>query len=118
MEIDHKDRNIVKINASNKSKKPQQSPQTPQPPQSQQPQQPQMTTKIIMKEPLGKLIAQARVITGKTQKDLASMVGISQQVLSRWEANKELPSNAQIALLEKTLKVKLPRTQKVYIKEN
>jgi ribosome-binding protein aMBF1 (putative translation factor) len=109
MEMEHQDWNIVKINASNKSKKPQQSPQPPQP---------QMTTKIIMKEPLGKLIAQARVITGKTQKDLASMVGISQQVLSRWEANKELPSNAQIALLEKTLKVKLPRTQKVYIKEN
>ena len=109
MEMEHQDWNIVKINASNKSKKPQ---------QPQQPQQPQMTTKIIMKEPLGKLIAQARVITGKTQKDLASMVGISQQVLSRWEANKELPSNAQIALLEKTLKVKLPRTQKVYIKEN
>ena len=112
MEMDHQDWNIVKINASNKSKKPQQPQQPPQPPQ------PQMTTKIIMKEPLGKLIAQARVITGKTQKDLALMVGISQQVLSRWEANKELPSNAQIALLEKTLKVKLPRTQKVYIKEN
>jgi ribosome-binding protein aMBF1 (putative translation factor) len=115
MEMEHQDWNIVKINASNKSKKPQQPQQPQQPPQSQQP---QMTTKIIMKEPLGKLIAQARVITGKTQKDLASMVGISQQVLSRWEANKELPSNAQIALLEKTLKVKLPRTQKVYIKEN
>ena len=74
--------------------------------------------KIIMKEPLGKIIAQARVINGKNQKELASSIGISQQILSRWEANKDLPNNYQIALLEKTLKVKLPRCQKVYIDEN
>jgi ribosome-binding protein aMBF1 (putative translation factor) len=74
--------------------------------------------KIIMKEPLGKIIAQARVINGKNQKELASVIGISQQMLSRWEANKDLPTNSQIALLEKTLKVKLPRCQKVYVDEN
>jgi ribosome-binding protein aMBF1 (putative translation factor) len=74
--------------------------------------------KVIMKEPLGKIIAQARVINGKNQKELASMIGISQQILSRWEANKDLPTNFQIALLEKTLKVKLPRCQKVYVDEN
>ena len=74
--------------------------------------------KIIMKEPLGKIIAQARVINGKNQKELASCIGISQQMLSRWEANKDLPNNSQIALLEKTLKVKLPRCQKVYVDEN
>jgi ribosome-binding protein aMBF1 (putative translation factor) len=74
--------------------------------------------KVIMKEPLGKIIAQARVINGKNQKELASMIGISQQILSRWEANKDLPTNYQIALLEKTLKVKLPRCQKVYVDEN
>ncbi len=74
--------------------------------------------KIIMKEPLGKIIAQARVINGKNQKELASAIGISQQMLSRWEANKDLPTNSQIALLEKTLKVKLPRCQKVYVDEN
>jgi ribosome-binding protein aMBF1 (putative translation factor) len=74
--------------------------------------------KLIMNEPLGKIIAQSRVINGKNQKELASMIGISQQILSRWEANKELPTNSQIALLEKTLKVKLPRCQKVYVDEN
>jgi ribosome-binding protein aMBF1 (putative translation factor) len=74
--------------------------------------------KIVMKEPLGKIIAQARVINGKNQKELACMIGISQQILSRWEANKDLPTNSQIALLEKTLKVKLPRCQKVYVDEN
>jgi ribosome-binding protein aMBF1 (putative translation factor) len=46
------------------------------------------------------------------------MIGISQLILSRWEANKELPTNSQIALLEKTLKVRLPRCQKVYLDEN
>jgi ribosome-binding protein aMBF1 (putative translation factor) len=71
-----------------------------------------------MKEPLGKIIAQARVINGKNQKELACMIGVSQQILSRWEANKDLPTNSQIALLEKTLKVKLPRCQKVYVDEN
>ena len=74
--------------------------------------------KVIMKEPIGKIIAQARVINGKNQKELASMIGVSQQILSRWEANKDLPTNSQIALLEKTLKVKLPRCQKVYVDEN
>jgi ribosome-binding protein aMBF1 (putative translation factor) len=74
--------------------------------------------KVIMKEPLGKIIAQARVINGKNQKELACMIGVSQQILSRWEANKDLPTNSQIALLEKTLKVKLPRCQKVYVDEN
>jgi len=74
--------------------------------------------KVVMKEPLGKIIAQARVINGKNQKELASMIGVSQQILSRWEANKDLPTNSQIALLEKTLKVKLPRCQKVYVDEN
>jgi ribosome-binding protein aMBF1 (putative translation factor) len=74
--------------------------------------------KVIMKEPLGKIIAQARVINGKNQKELACMIGVSQQILCRWEANKDLPTNSQIALLEKTLKVKLPRCQKVYVDEN
>ena len=74
--------------------------------------------KMIMKEPLGKIIAQSRVINGKNQKELASSIGVSQLILSRWEANKELPTNSQIALLEKTLKVKLPRCQKVYVDEN
>ena len=38
-------------------------------------------------------------------------------MLSRWECNKELPTNAQIALIEKTTKVKLPRCKKVQVSE-
>jgi ribosome-binding protein aMBF1 (putative translation factor) len=110
--MEHQDWSIVALKNSNKTKKPQQQ-QQPQPP----PQQPQQTIKVVMKEPIGKLIAQARMIHGKNQKELAAMIGVSQQFVARWEANKELPNNAQIALIEKTLKVKLPRSQKIYIDE-
>ena len=110
--MEHQDWSIVAM----KTKKTR---TTPTPAQAQTPAQtPALTTKVVMKEPLGKLIAQARVIHGKNQKELAAMIGVSQQFIARWEANKELPNNAQIALIEKTLKVKLPRSQKVYIDEN
>jgi ribosome-binding protein aMBF1 (putative translation factor) len=108
--MEHQDWTIVALKNSNKTQKPL-------PPQPQQPQQPQQTIKVVMKEPIGKLIAQARMIHGKNQKELAAMIGVSQQFVARWEANKELPNNAQIALIEKTLKVKLPRSQKIYIDE-
>jgi ribosome-binding protein aMBF1 (putative translation factor) len=110
--MEHQDWTIVALKNSNKTQKPL--PPQQQPPQ---PSQPQQTIKVVMKEPIGKLIAQARMIHGKNQKELASMIGVSQQFIARWEANKELPNNAQIALIEKTLKVKLPRSQKIYIDE-
>ena len=112
--MEHQDWSIVAM----KTKKTRTTP-TPAQTQAQTPAQtPALTTKVVMKEPLGKLIARARVIHGKNQKELAAMIGVSQQFIARWEANKELPNNAQIALIEKTLKVKLPRSQKVYIDEN
>jgi len=110
--MEYQDWTIVALKNSNKTKKPQ----LQQPSQPSQPQPPQ-TIKVVMKEPIGKLIAQARMIHGKNQKELAAMIGVSQQFVARWEANKELPNNAQIALIEKTLKVKLPRSQKIYIDE-
>ena len=70
---------------------------------------------LVTSEPLGKLIAQARLTLNKDQKQFAALLGVSQQMLSRWESNKELPNNAQIALIEKTTKVKLPRCKKVVI---
>ena len=61
---------------------------------------------IVMEAPkqLGQLIAQARTALGKNQKELASSIGISSQILGRWESNKELPNNGQIALIEKNIK--------------
>ena len=101
--MEHQDWSIVALKNSNKTKKP---PQPPPPQQQSLAPQPQQTIKVVMKEPIGKLIAHARVIHGKNQKELAAMIGVSQQFVARWEANKELPNNAQIALIEKTLKVK------------
>lgn len=107
--MEHQDWNSVKFNSSNKEFKNKPRANT---------NKVEKVEIMIMKEPLGKIIAQARVINGKNQKELASCIGISQQILSRWEANKDLPTNSQIALLEKTLKVKLPRCQKVCVDEN
>ena len=110
--MEHQDWNSVKFNSSNKEFKNKPRANT------KKVEKVEKVEKMIMKEPLGKIIAQARVINGKNQKELASCIGISQQILSRWEANKDLPTNSQIALLEKTLKVKLPRCQKVCVDEN
>ena len=66
---------------------------------------------------LGQIIAQARTQKSKTQKILASELGISPQILNRWEVNKEIPSNAQIASIEKNLQIKLPRCKKIAIKD-
>ena len=107
--MEHQDWNSIKLSTSVKG-----SVTKPQPSTNKV----NKVEKMIMKEPLGKIIAQARLINGKNQKEFASSIGISQQILSRWEANKDLPTNSQIALLEKTLKVKLPRCQKVYVDEN
>jgi DNA-binding transcriptional regulator YiaG len=75
------------------------------------------TKQLVMHEPLGKLIAQSRLTLNNDQKRFAALLGVSTQMLSRWESNKELPNNAQIALIEKTTKVKLPRCKKVVVSE-
>lgn len=64
---------------------------------------------------LGKTISRARAAKNMNQKQLAGVLGISTQILARWETNKEIPNNAQIAKVEKTLGTKLPRSKKVLI---
>ena len=66
---------------------------------------------------LGSLISQARNARNKNQKQLATELGISHQLLGRWESNKEVPSNLQIAKIEKNLGIKLPRAKKVAAKD-
>lgn len=72
-------------------------------------------TKLDFPKELGKLIMQSRNALKKTQKELSNEIGISQQILSRWESGKEFPTNLQIANIEKNLKVKLPRGKKIPI---
>lgn len=73
--------------------------------------------KLEQQKNLGQLIAQARNTKNLNQKQLAAHIGVSSQILSRWESNKEVLTNAQIALIEKITGVKLPRNKKVAIKQ-
>ena len=73
--------------------------------------------KLEQQKNLGQLIAQARNTNNLNQKQLAAQVGVSSQILGRWESNKETLANAQIASIEKITGVKLPRNKKVIIKQ-
>lgn len=66
---------------------------------------------------LGKIISQARTAKNINQKQLSILLGISPQVLNRWETNKETPNNLQIASIEKQLGVKMPRCKKIPVKD-
>ena len=72
---------------------------------------PDENVKLNVPVNLGKLIAQAR--SGKSRKQLSQELGISENVLSRWETSKDIPSNSDIAKIERVLRVKLPRVKKV-----
>ena len=74
---------------------------------------PDEETKMKAHSKLGQLICQARTTKNKNQKQLAAELGISAQVLTRWETNKELPTNADLAKIERLLGIKLPRNKKV-----
>ena len=69
-------------------------------------------TIAVSDKQLGKTIASARTTKGLNQKQLAQEAGVSQQVLATWESNKQVPTNAEIAKLEKILGTKLPRNKK------
>tara|TARA_B100000085_G_C18357299_1_gene436800 strand:- start:327 stop:656 length:330 start_codon:yes stop_codon:yes gene_type:complete len=71
--------------------------------------------KVVQQKNLGQLIAQARNTKKLNQKQLAGQLGVSQQILSRWESNKEILSNSQIASIERITGIKLPRNKKVAI---
>lgn len=76
------------------------------------------TVKMEAPKNLGTTISHARTAKSKTQKQLASDLGISALILSRWESNKETPDNAQIAKIEKLLGTKLPRCRKIKIEDS
>ena len=69
--------------------------------------------KIEAPKELSKMIIQARTIKKYKQTELANLIKVSSSILSRWESGKEIPTNLQIATLEKHLGIKLPRTKKI-----
>jgi len=78
--------------------------------------------KVQADKKLGQLLSQARLAKGfKTQGDFIkelnqkTNLNISAQIYGKWESNKEVPTNEQIAKMEKVLTVKLPRNKKIKI---
>lgn len=78
--------------------------------------------KVQADKKLGQLLSQARLAKGfKTQGDFIkelnqkTNLNISPQIYSKWECNKEVPTNEQIAKMEKVLTAKLPRNKKIKI---
>jgi len=78
--------------------------------------------KVQADKKLGQLLSQARLAKGfKTQGDFIkelnqkTNLNISSQIYSKWESNKEVPTNEQIAKMEKVLTAKLPRNKKIKI---
>jgi len=78
---------------------------------------PNVLEKFVAPANLGVLISQARTTNTKSRKNMANELGISEQVLARWETNKETPENKDIAKIEKLLRIKLPRAKKVKIEQ-
>ena len=105
--MEHQDWNNVTFNKSNLNKRTQATKINSNKVLNQE------EVKIEAPKDLGKLISQARITKGKNQKVFASIIGVNQLILARWENNKEIPNNLQIANIEKILGIKLPRTKKI-----
>lgn len=77
--------------------------------------------KVESDKKLGQLLSQSRLTMGfKTQSDFIkelnkTNMNVSLQIYNKWESNKEIPTNEQIAKMEKILKVKLPRNKKIKV---
>jgi len=78
--------------------------------------------KVQADKKLGQMLSQARLAKGFTkQSDFVnefnskSNIKISLQIYTKWESNKDNPTNEQIAKMEKFLGVKLPRNKKAKV---
>jgi ribosome-binding protein aMBF1 (putative translation factor) len=80
--------------------------------------------KIVADKKLGQILSQARLAKGiNKQLDFVNELNkvglnISVQIYSKWESNKEIPTNDQIAKMERVLSIKLPRNKKIKVNEN
>ena len=69
----------------------------------------------IQNKKFGQILLQCRTAKKETQETLSNKLGINKNILKNWENNNEIPSNAEIAKIEKILNVKLPRNKKTII---
>lgn len=121
--MEHQDHNTIVFNSGNKNKIDENKKEI-----QKKVSQKQVTTndseivKVQADKKLGQLLSQSRLTKGfKTQGDFIkelnqkTNLNVSSQVYSKWENNKEVPTNEQIAKMEKVLGVKLPRNKKIKI---
>lgn len=121
--MEHQDFNTVTFNAkSDKDKKQENKEIVKKISQKQVTTNDNEIVKVESDKKLGKLLSQSRLTMGfKTQVDFIkelnqkTNINVSPQIYSKWESNKEVPTNEQIAKMEKILKVKLPRNKKVKV---
>lgn len=67
---------------------------------------------------LAKKLQQARTANNLTQKQIAQQLQIAVNTYNLWESGRTIPTNLEIAKIEKLLKIKLPRSRLVKIDLN
>lgn len=67
---------------------------------------------------LAKKLQQARTVNNLTQKQIAQQLQIAVNTYNLWESGRTIPTNLEIAKIEKLLKIKLPRSRIVKIDLN
>lgn len=67
-----------------------------------------MSTKLnVMKEIVSQKIKSARALKGFSQQELADLIGVSKQMISKYEKGESIPSSSNLLKLGKSLKVKI-----------
>ncbi|MEY5042515.1 MAG: hypothetical protein RLZZ414_2079, partial [Bacteroidota bacterium] len=60
-----------------------------------------------MKEIISQKIKNARALKGLSQQELADMIGVSKQMISKYEKGESIPTSSNLLKLSKSLKVKI-----------
>ena len=60
-----------------------------------------------MKEIISQKITNARALKGFSQQELADMIGVSKQMISKYERGESIPTSSNLLKLGKSLKVKI-----------
>ena len=60
-----------------------------------------------MKEIISQKIKNARALKGLSQQELADMIGVSKQMISKYEKGESIPTSSNFLKLSKSLKVKI-----------
>tara|TARA_Y100000389_G_scaffold204956_1_gene261232 strand:+ start:14541 stop:14873 length:333 start_codon:yes stop_codon:yes gene_type:complete len=76
---------------------------------------PNQHKKLEPPKELAKQIQQARTANNLTQKQIAQQLQLTVNTYNLWESGRTIPTNLEIARIEKLLKIKLPRSRIVKV---